>query len=70
MRLCSNIPVANAARTWAAITVRSTTMKLMSAMNKPKLLDLFCGAGGCSVGYARAGFEVGYRYRTAPRLPI
>lgn len=23
-----------------------------------KLLDLFCGAGGCSVGYARAGFEV------------
>lgn len=25
---------------------------------KLKLLDLFCGAGGCSVGYARAGFEV------------
>lgn len=25
---------------------------------RPKLLDLFCGAGGCSVGYARAGFEV------------
>lgn len=23
-----------------------------------KLLDLFCGAGGCSVGYMRAGFEV------------
>ena len=23
-----------------------------------KLLDLFCGAGGCSVGYNRAGFEV------------
>ena len=23
-----------------------------------KLLDLFCGAGGCSVGYARAGFTV------------
>jgi len=22
------------------------------------MLDLFCGAGGCSVGYARAGFEV------------
>lgn len=23
-----------------------------------KLLDLFCGAGGCTVGYARAGFDV------------
>jgi DNA (cytosine-5)-methyltransferase 1 len=23
-----------------------------------RLLDLFCGAGGCSVGYAAAGFEV------------
>jgi DNA (cytosine-5)-methyltransferase 1 len=23
-----------------------------------RLLDLFCGAGGCSVGYKRAGFEV------------
>jgi DNA (cytosine-5)-methyltransferase 1 len=26
--------------------------------NKPKLLDLFCGAGGSAVGYHRAGFEV------------
>ena len=25
---------------------------------KPKLLDLFCGAGGCSMGYHRAGFDV------------
>jgi DNA (cytosine-5)-methyltransferase 1 len=25
---------------------------------KPRLLDLFCGAGGCSVGYHRAGFDV------------
>lgn len=25
---------------------------------KPKLLDLFCGAGGCGVGYAHAGFQV------------
>lgn len=27
-------------------------------MNKPKLLDLFCGAGGASTGYYRAGFDV------------
>ncbi len=25
---------------------------------KPRLLDLFCGAGGCAMGYHRAGFEV------------
>lgn len=25
---------------------------------KPKLLDLFCGGGGASVGYAQAGFNV------------
>ncbi|MEA3346944.1 MAG: DNA cytosine methyltransferase [Candidatus Auribacterota bacterium] len=27
-------------------------------MKKPRLLDLFCGAGGCSMGYHRAGFDV------------
>lgn len=27
-------------------------------MSKPRLLDLFCGAGGCAMGYSRAGFEV------------
>jgi hypothetical protein len=25
---------------------------------KPRLLDLFCGAGGCTKGYQRAGFYV------------
>jgi len=25
---------------------------------KPKLLDLYCGAGGCAAGYTKAGFEV------------
>jgi DNA (cytosine-5)-methyltransferase 1 len=27
-------------------------------MNRPKLLDLFCCAGGAAMGYHRAGFEV------------
>lgn len=27
-------------------------------MTRPKLLDLFCGAGGASMGYHRAGFDV------------
>lgn len=27
-------------------------------MTAPRLLDLFCGAGGCSVSYSRAGFDV------------
>jgi DNA (cytosine-5)-methyltransferase 1 len=27
-------------------------------MTKPRLLDLFCGAGGAAMGYHRAGFEV------------
>lgn len=26
--------------------------------DRPRLLDLFCGAGGCSRGYADAGFDV------------
>lgn len=34
----------------------------------PKLLDLFCGAGGCTAGYQRAGFWVrGVDYKNQPR---
>jgi site-specific DNA-cytosine methylase len=30
----------------------------LSQMGKPRLLDLFCCAGGAGIGYRKAGFEV------------